>query len=132
LARFRVLYIKIGELPQLFSNFGKLAFYPGLYIKMGFFPFVPLLLGLPVLLNVFGMIGSVLLQVARMQIKPLFDPRVVVTPMVRILPSPSSISLCFKGFFTRRFFADFLIFTTAPWGWNKRGMAIGALPGCHL
>ena len=116
----------------MFSNFGKLLFYSGLYIKMGFLPFVPLLLGLPVLLNVFGMIGSVLLQVAWMLIEPFFDPRVVVVPTVGILPPPSDIVFCFEGFFTRRFSTDFLSLTPSPWGWNKKGVAIGAFPGRHL
>jgi hypothetical protein len=106
-------FIKIGELPQLFSNIGKLVFYLGLYIKMDFFPLIPLLLGLPVLLNVFGMIGSVLLQVVWMLIKPLFDPSVVFAPMVRIRSFPLSIVLSFEGFFTRRFLTDFVIFTPA-------------------
>jgi len=40
---------------------------------MDFSPLVPLLLGLPVLLNIFWMIGSILLQVAWMLIKPVGD-----------------------------------------------------------
>lgn len=116
----------------MFSNFGKLVFYSGLYIKMDFFPLVPLLLGLPVLLNVFGMIGSVLLQVAWMLIKPLLDPRVVVAPTVGIFLPPSRIVFCFEGFFTRRFSTDFLSLTSSPWGWNKKGVAIGTLPCRHL
>jgi hypothetical protein len=102
------------------------------YIKTEFFPSVPLLLGLTVLLNVFGMIGAVLLQVAWMLIKPLLDPNVLVAQMFKIVPSPSRVAFCFQGFFTRRFLTDFLIFTPAPRGWNKHGMAIGTLPGRHL
>ena len=106
--------------------------YLGLYIKMKFLPSVPLPLSLPVLLNVFGVICSVLLQVVWMLIEPLFDPRVVVVPTVGILPPPSRIVFCFEGFFTRRFSTDLLSLTPSPWGWNKKSVAIGTLPCRHL
>jgi hypothetical protein len=99
---------------------------------MDFFPLVPLLLGLPVLLNVFGMIGPILLQVAWMLIKPLLDSKVLVAQMLAIVPSPSRIVFCFEGFFARRVLTDFLIFTPAPWGWNKKRVAVEALSVHHL
>ena len=132
MGRFRVLYIKIGQLPQLLSDVGKLLLYSGLYIKMDSFLSVPLPLSLPVLLNVFGVIGPVLLQVASMKIKPLFDPRIVLQATLRIVPSPSSVALRLQGLFARNFLTDFLTFTPTPWGWNKKGLAIGTLPGCHV
>jgi hypothetical protein len=99
---------------------------------MEFFPLVPLPLSIPVLLNVFGVIGPILLQVVWMQIKPLFDPSVVVAPTVGIFPPPSRIVFCFEGFFTRRFSTDFLSLTSPSLGRNKKGVAIGTLPCRHL
>jgi hypothetical protein len=99
---------------------------------MEFFPLVPLPLSIPVLLNVFGVIGPILLQVTSMKIKPLLDPKEVIAPTVGIIPPPSRIVFCFEGFFTRRFSTDLLFLTPSPWGWNKKGVAIGTLPCRHL
>ena len=63
---------------------------------------------------------------------PLFDARVVVETTGRIRPSPSSIVLCFEGFLTGNLSADLLGLPSSPWRRNKKGVAIGTLPGRHL
>jgi hypothetical protein len=116
----------------LLSDIRELLSYSGLYIKTEFYPSVPLLLGPPVLLNIFGMIGSVLLEVTWMLIKPSLDPSIVVTLMIGIGSSPSRIAFCFKGFLAGGLLTDLLILTAASWGWNKKALAVGALPRRHL
>jgi len=103
-----------------------------LYIKTGSFPSIPPPLGLAIVLDVFGMIGSVFLQVSPMLIKPSFDPGVVVETTGRILSSPAGIVLRFEGFLTGNFSTDLLPLPSSPWRRNKKGVAIGTLPGCHL
>jgi len=116
----------------LLSDIRELLSYSGLYIKTGSFPVIPPPLGLTIVLDVFGMISSVFLQVPRMLIEPLFDPGVVVETAGTIRPSPASIVFCFEGFLTGNFSTDLLPLPSSPWRRNKKGVAIGTLPGCHL
>jgi hypothetical protein len=115
----------------LFYEFGELILYLGLYIKKELFSSVPQPLGLPVLLNIFGMAFSVPLQIARMVIKPLFDPRVVITATVGIFLSPSRIVFGLAGFFTGRISAG-LLPLTHPRVRDKEGSTIRTLLPFHL
>ena len=114
----------LSDIRELLSN-------SGLYIKMGSFPSIPPPLSLAIGLHVFGVIGSVLLQVSRMLIEPLFDPGVVVETAGRIRPSPAGIVFCFEGFLTGNFSTDLLSFPSSPRRRNKKGMAVGTLPRRH-
>ncbi len=116
----------------MLSDLRELLSYSGLYIKTGSFPSIPPLLSLAIVLDVFGMIRSVLIQVTRMPIEPLFDPGVVVEATGRVCPSPAGIVLCFEGFLAGNLSADLLGLPSSPWRRNKKGMAVGTLPGRHL
>jgi len=102
-----------------------------LYIKKEFFPSIPQPLGVPVLVNIFGMVLAVLLQVARMVIKPLFDPRVVILATVGIFLSPARIVFCFERFFTGRISAG-LLPLTHPRVRSKEDSTIRTLLSFHL
>jgi hypothetical protein len=112
----------------LLRDIRELLSYSGLYIKTGSFPSIPPPLSLAVALDVFGMIGSVFLQVPGMLIEPLFDARVVVETTARILSSPAGIVLSFEGFLTGNLSTDLLPLPSSPWRRNKKGVAVGTLP----
>ena len=116
----------------MLSDIRELLSYSGLYIKTGSFPSIPPPLSLAIVLDIFWVIGSVLLQVPGMLIEPLLDPSVVVETTGRIRPSPAGVVLCFEGFLTRDFSADLLPLPSAPGRRNKKGVAVGTFPGCHL
>lgn len=115
----------------MFYEFGELILYLGLYIKKELFSSVPQPLGVPVLLNISGMVFSVPLQIARMLIKPLFDPRVVIPATVGIFLSPSRIVFCFESFLTGRISTS-LLPLTHPRVRDKEGSTIRTFLSFHL
>jgi hypothetical protein len=84
----------------LLSDFRELIIYLGLYAKMDLFSSITVLLGLAVLLDVFGVSLPVLFQVTGVLGQPFFDALIIILAAVGILPSPVGIGLNFAGFFT--------------------------------
>jgi hypothetical protein len=94
------LYIKTGETAEKESHFERLDRDRGLYIKMDLFSSITVLLGLAVLLDVFGVSLPILFQVTGVLGQPFFDALIIILAAVGILPSPVGIGLNFAGFFT--------------------------------
>jgi hypothetical protein len=72
----------------LVNDFGGLFLNLVSYINSELFSPIFEPFGFPVLFNVFGVIGPVLLQVAWMFLEPEFDPGVIGMPMAGMFLSP--------------------------------------------
>ena len=81
--------------------------------------------GLTVLFHIFRVDLSVLFEVARMLIKPLFDPWVIIFEVVRIPFPPAGIDFHLMGFLAERISAGLLTFTYS-WVGYKQSLTITA------
>jgi len=114
----------------LFSDFGELIPYLGLYINTDLFPSIPKPSGFPILLDIFRMALPVLLQVVRVLAQPFFDARIIMLAAVRVFSPPAGIDLSFAGFFTGGTCAGLL--AAAYTGMGVEGtFAIGAFSAFH-
>jgi hypothetical protein len=80
----------------LVNDFWGLSFDLGLYINTK--PFLPISapFGLPILLNVFWVVGPVLLQVAGMLSNPSFEPCIIIAEVIGMSSSPVGVIFSFQ------------------------------------
>jgi hypothetical protein len=119
----------------LLCDFWDLILYLGLYINTELFSSVSESSGFPILLDIFGVVLPVTLQVMGVFIEPFFDSGVVLAAVIRIFLSPAGIVFCFQGFFTG-WLSTGLLPLSHPWVGDKGGPTITTLllfhPGLPL